>query len=388
MSSESDHRTGRLGANEQAIIDKAPKPLRPLVTALWRAKVRLQWTGWLQYAIPLIPAALLFVVAALLAVLGWSSAAGVFALVGAALVLIDAFDIVTVKYGIHPAERLPEPRHDATVFDLVRARHSCRSFQRRVLTDTDREAVLESARRHLAAPRLTEAPIRLEYVAAPVTVWPTVNAGEFLIAIAPKQYAHANVMDVGFTLQRVVLDATARGLGTCWIGPGADQDSMAAALGDRFDPRRDHIICLAAIGYRSAYLPLFIRIFNARTSSTRKDTSRLFFTDGAMQHPLDVDAEPYASLGRTYEVCQWSPSSYNGQTTRGVVTADDQQVTQIDFYAVTRSRYYAMIAVGIWASNWDLGTRATGHPGWFESGTGVVSGTGPYRRLTWSVSAA
>jgi len=55
-----------------------------------------------------------------------------------------------------------------------------------------------------------------------------------------------------------------------------------------------------------------------------------------------------------YESCQWAPSSYNGQTTRGVVIADNNAVRRIDFMAVTSAKYYAAIASGIWCANWEL----------------------------------
>jgi Putative TM nitroreductase len=394
------------GANEQALINRAPKVLRPLMISLWRQKVRFQFTGWMQYAIPAVPGAALILVAGIFALVGWRASTAAALIPGAALWLITIFDVLTVRYGLHPLESLPGPRPTGDIYDLMRARHSCRSFQRRTLTELDHEFLMESVERHMAEPGLGNAEIRFEYVSGPVTVWPTVNAREFLVAIAPKEYRPANVLDVGYRLQKIVLDATMRGLGTCWIGPGADHGSMAAALGDRFEPARDHIICVAAVGYASLYVPLFIRIFNAKASSTRKPLDSLFFTDAAMDHPLNPSAAPYCSMGRTYEVCQWSPSSYNGQTTRCVVTADTGTVARVDFYAVTNSRYYAMIAVGIWAAAWDLGSRARGHQGRFimpaEGDTAGGSAqhadprrtvaaeryathpdAGPYLRLTW-----
>lgn len=39
------------------------------------------------------------------------------------------------------------------------------------------------------------------------------------------------------------------GLATCWIGPGADHESITLKLGQRFDKERDHIICVCAVGH-------------------------------------------------------------------------------------------------------------------------------------------
>ena len=154
------------------------------------------------------------------------------------------------------------------------------------------------------------------------------------------------------------------GLGTCWIGPGADQSSIIAHLGDRFHPDEDHIICVCAIGYKSHYIPLFLRIFN-RQLHRRLTLSSLFFADSHFTEPLNTQAYPFNKFKRTYEVCQWSPSSYNGQTTRciGVMKdngTDEPHLARFDFYSVTDSRYYAAVAVGIWCADWEIGCEALG----------------------------
>ena len=110
--------------------------------------------------------------------------------------------------------------------------------------------------RHTAGGQIGTRAVRFEYVSQTLTVWPTVNASEFLVAIAPLEYDKLAVIDVGRTLERIVADATRMGLGTCWIGPGADQRSIQRHLGDRFDPARDHVVCVCAVGYRSWCLHL------------------------------------------------------------------------------------------------------------------------------------
>ena len=52
-----------LSANERAILDHIPIPfLRTLVTHVWETKVRLQFTGWLQYLLPGLISLLVFLV--------------------------------------------------------------------------------------------------------------------------------------------------------------------------------------------------------------------------------------------------------------------------------------------------------------------------------------
>jgi nitroreductase len=224
------------------------------------------------------------------------------------------------------------------------------------------------------SPPIGKSRVRFEYVSAPLSVWPTVNATEFLVAIAPKQYDRLAIIDVDRSFQKIVIDATRMGLGTCWIGPGADQTSVARHLGARFDVEKDHTVYVYAVGYASGYIPMFLRLFNLQFRR-RLPLSRLFFADPRFQKPLNVQEDPFRQFGPTYEVCEWSPSCHNGQTTRCVGVQDmlfanpgesrEPQPGRVrfDFYADTASRYYAPVALGIWVADWEMGCKALGIKG-------------------------
>jgi nitroreductase len=331
-------------------------------------KARLQWTGWLQYTPNLVAATLVLLLAGIAALIGIAPAFTAWPLFIISLLLYGnaLFDVATVRFGWHPAEKLPAARDGMDAFDLARARKSCRSFQKRKLSDAHRDRLIALAER-AAQPEacIGSAPIRFEYLNAPLTVWPVVGAQEFLVAIAPREYHELAVVDIGRSLQKVVLEATRMGVATCWIGPGADPSSIAENLGPRFDAARDHVICVCAIGYKSRYIPLSVR-FMTRSMSDRKAMSELFFADTSFSKPLDPAAAPYAEFGRSYEICQWSPSSYNGQTSRAVALVEGGKVSRVDFCAATKSRYYAMVALGIWIANWEWGCAALGINGTVE----------------------
>ena len=355
-----------LGANEKAILEGIPNLfLRKIAAGIVRAKMRVQFTGWLQYLLPMIFVLLFSLLSGIAYLLDVSfliiPATGLAALI----FIVAIFDLLTVKFRLRFPEHLPRRNDDLDLFDLMRKRRSCRSFQTRKLTDVDRSELLESVRIHMDEPQIGESKIRFEYIAASLTVWPTVNATEFLVAIAPKEYDRLAVIDVGISLQKIVMDATRMGLGSCWIGPGADHASIIRNLADRFDSEKDHIICVCAVGYRSSYIPLFLRIFNAQFKR-RLPLSELFFADAGFEQPLNLDAGPFNCFGRTYEICQWAPSSYNGQTTRCIANTDENgDLKSFDFYAVTASLYYAPVAVGIWCANWELGCEELGIQGHF-----------------------
>jgi hypothetical protein len=282
-----------LTPNERAIIDGIRIPvLRNLFTRIWEVKLRLQFTGWLQYIPPAIVTLVVFLIAGIARLLGSTPVAIPFVFVGSLLLMWLAFDLVTVKFRFRPHEPLPKRSDDLGIFDLMRARRSCRSFQTGKLTSADHNELMESVRLHSQEPRIGKSPVRFEHISAPLTVWPTVNATEFLVAIAPLEYDRLAVIDVGCGLQKIVMDATRMGLGTCWIGPGADHKSIMRHLGDRFDPKKDHIICVCAVGYKSWFIPMFIRVFNAEFHN-RLPLSALFFADPQLKEPLNVDAYPF-----------------------------------------------------------------------------------------------
>lgn len=355
-----------LGANERAIVEKiGNNSIKSIVVRLIGIKLKLQWMGWLQYVIP-IPIILgILLLALIVFFLGGLYIAYSIALIGMLLSIKVVFDIITIKYKIRFPESNPKRKDSTNIFDLMRSRHSCRSYQTKKLSKNDFNDLMDSVKKHLSEPKFSSEQIRFEYIYAPIRVWPVVNANEFLVAIAPKEYNRLAVMDVGRTLQKVVLDATKMGLGTCWIGPGADHKSITSQLGNNFNPEKDNIICVCAIGYESKYKPLFISIFN-KNLHKRLALNFLFFQDYEMMHPIDIKKKPFKIFGRTYEACQWAPSSYNGQTTRGIIVSSNDEIKRIDFVATTTSRYYAAVATGIWCTNWEMGCNELNIKGQFK----------------------
>ncbi len=339
---------------------------------LWKLKVRLQFSGWLQYIVHAILVLIMLAIAGIGWLVGYWPILLFWVPLAIATFLCIALigTVIIVKYGIHPTERIPANKNDLDAFDLMRARHSCRSFQSRNLTAEHHTELMEAVKLNSQQNQLLgQQSIRFEYVAAPLTVWPVVGAHEFLIAIAPREYDRLSVIDVGRSLQKIVLHATRMGLATCWIGPGADQKSIVKHLDGKFEPKKDHVICVCAIGYESIFKPLMIRLANF-SMHRRLPLSELFFTDPHCKLALETDSAPFVEYGRCYEVCQWSPSSFNGQTTRCTATTDKvgnhEKLIRLDFFLLSTSRYYAAVALGICCANWETGCEALEKRGHFE----------------------
>ena len=381
MSNDSLAQTGRvapapqnLTPNERAIIDSIGIPiLRNLFTAVWRVKLRLQFTGWLQYMIPAIVTLVFFLIAGLARLLGSTQAAIPFVFVGALLLAVLTFDLLTVKFRLHPHERLPKRNDDLELFDLMRARRSCRSFQTRKLTSADYDELMEYVRLHSEAPTIGKSPVRFEYVSAPLTVWPTVNATEFLVAIAPQRIRPPRRHRRGPQPAKDrhgchthgignVLDRTGRKPRQCHRGTW-----VTASI-----PGKTTSSACAPLGYNHGIIPLFLRIFNAqfrRRLAAFLALFRRFEIQGTFE-PGSVPIQPIRAHLRDMPVgaifLQWPNHAlrcrHGEEWRRGEVEA---RLARFDFYAVTESRYYAPVAVGIWCANWEMGCEALGIPGHF-----------------------
>lgn len=332
-------------------------------------KVKLQFTGWLQYILPAILSLLFLLTAFVFHLFRLTALFYLFLTIGTLIISIDLLDILTIKFNLRPMEPLPKRRDHLNEFDLMRARTACRSFQNRRLREEDKIELFEEIDRVLKSQddNIGDNFIRFEYVDERLIVWPVVGAQEFIVAIAPKKYNRLSVIDVGRNLQKIVHYATRMGLATCWIGPGADQSSIIKALGDKFNAETDHIICVSAIGYKSLFKPLVSRLATI-PQHRRLPISKLFSVND-VSNPLDETLAPLNQFGRCYEVCQWAPSSFNNQPTRALVRTNEitTKIESVDFYAIIKSRFYAPVALGIWLANWEIGCEALKIMGKFKA---------------------
>lgn len=137
---------------------------------IWKLKLKLQFSGWLQYIIhPMWILALLIIAA-----IGWL----ISLLVGGELILFWlpfvlallltialVGTILIVKYGLHPSEKIPASKYNLEVFDIISSRRSCRSFQSRDLAEEHREKLLKVVKFYSQLNQLLgDKQIRFEYI--------------------------------------------------------------------------------------------------------------------------------------------------------------------------------------------------------------------------------
>lgn len=326
---------------------------------------RLQFSGLMQYVPPFGVALVVSGIALVLAPWIGPRLDAALTVIAGLFLARGLFDLIVIKYRlIVLPDRSPRPV-TGSPFRVIKARRACRSFQPRGLSG-EHEARLREILADHETPgddSLTTSPIRAERITGEMNVWLAVGATQFLVIIGPKAYDRLAVIEAGRRYQHVVHDLTEAGLATGWIGPGADQQAIEAALGDRFDPTRDHVLALIAIGYASRYRPMMAALAGV-THHMRKPLSALVF-DTVPDLPAPLTQKPWKHFTRAFDACRAAPSSYNTQTSRLICEFQAGRFTKAGFATVTESKFYAPLALGIWAAHWEIAMQAQGIAGEF-----------------------
>ncbi len=340
------------------------KGIDNMLNYLSRLKKKYMYTGWLQYVPVLVIAFMTSLVAIISRWLGFDIFSWILRTIALLLFLRFIYDLITVKYQLHPRERKTNVIKNRDVFQIMRERQSCRSFQKGYLDQDDlaflKQVIHDENVDQYDSFRFGDG-IQFYCVKGNINVWPVVNATEFIVALVPATYNRLAIIEAGRRLERIVIKATRRGIGTCWIGPGADHESIKSMLGDRFDAHSHHILCVCAIGYPSKYIPLLIRGMNLKTRK-RHPIDQVFFLENKMENSVKDNRSIFSRYENVFEAGRWSPSSFNGQPTRCIVEEDPSSVT-LKLLTVKKSRYYSPVAAGIFLANCQMGFEALDRKG-------------------------
>jgi hypothetical protein len=116
------------------------------------------------------------------------------------------------------------------------------------------------------------------------------------------------------------------------------------------------------------FIPISIRImsmaqvlfrYRLTIQHWRFSLAKLVFSSSPEHRiPLDLSIAPFNHFKRCFECCEWSPSSFNGQTTRVHCDLKDKELTVSFFTTTPQSRFYSPIALGIWVANWEIACTA------------------------------
>jgi len=169
------------------------------------------------------------------------------------------------------------------------------------------------------------------------------------------------LVDAGFRFEQLVLAATARGLGTCWVGGFFREPSLRAKL--ELDPWL-RIVALTPIG-RPAEHSLASRAIRAVAgSSSRKPVAALF---SWQEHgaPLPPRLLENGTLEPIFEATRWAPSWKNKQPWRFLLTGGEVLIYK-QARQLKEEKDYHLVDCGIAMSHFHLAARAAGFAGRWE----------------------
>ncbi len=130
-------------------------------------------------------------------------------------------------------------------------------------------------------------------------------------------------LSAGYIMEQVVLDATARGLGTCWIA--------ATFSGSVFDSAADmpegmSVKIVSPVGSPAVKRSLFERAARVAVGSDKRKPFPSLFFEGDFSSPLCKEGRWTMPL----EMLRLAPSSVNSQPWRAVVKADAVHFYYVD----------------------------------------------------------
>jgi uncharacterized protein YqhQ/nitroreductase len=266
--------------------------------------------------------------------------------------------IVALKAVLKSEELLDEGED---ILEAIERRVSTRSYDERPIEPDRLERLLALAR---TASRLTGVSPRVALISGAEQTRRVIKfiVGSYgliqtppylLVAVIPEESGVAR-LDLGYVLEQVVLEATALGLGTCWITGTYDAQSAGDVVGLS---QGEVAAAVIALGYPSerALGRIRSRAIRRLAGGRRKPLERIVFA-GEWGAPWSPDgADP--TLVSTLEHARLAPSAHNGQPWRFVIRPDGVAL------ALARSE---PIDAGVVMAHVALAAEALGRAGQWE----------------------
>ena len=203
-------------------------------------------------------------------------------------------------------------------------RFSCRTFTGEPLGETERAGLQAAAQAITRGPFGTR--LRLVLAAARPgdeaalkrlgTYGLIRGPGAFLIGAVER--APMDREDFGYAMERLVLEATELGLGTCWVGGVFTRGSFARRIGAS---RRERMPAVVAVGRMPGRPMAEAGLTRRVVGGSRRRPWETLFSDEQLHRPLDAEsAGPFAAA---LETVRWAPSASNRQPWRVVRSGRD-----------------------------------------------------------------
>lgn len=194
--------------------------------------------------------------------------------------------------------------------DIVKARRSVRSFDGRALSAEDRAALEDFA-------RTVENPygIKVDFVFLDAQAnglsSPVITGETLYVAAKAKKQPHVEEA-IGFSLEKLVLFARSRGIGTTWIGGTMNRALFEKAAGLKAG---ELMPCVSPLGYPAAKMSMRETLMRRAAKADERQNAETLFFDGAFGVPLREENE---AVKTALEMVRLAPSAVNRQPWRVV----------------------------------------------------------------------
>ena len=197
--------------------------------------------------------------------------------------------------------------------------------------------------------------------------WKIIRAPHYIVLVARESEGY--LLDSGFRFEQMIVEATLKNLGTCWIGGMFKEASFRSNLG--FDSSW-RVVALTPIGHPAGQGFMNRALRAVARSSTRKPLDQIFFwqVHGA---PLPPSVLADGRLARMLEVTRLAPSWANKQPWHFILTGREVLVYK-QMRQDREGKDYHLVDCGIAMAHWHLSAKALGIGSRWELGRFEVPG--------------
>ncbi|MCM1484444.1 MAG: nitroreductase family protein [Muribaculaceae bacterium] len=243
-----------------------------------------------------------------------------------------------------------------SITELIKARHSVRTFDGRPLSDAD-SAAISQAIADASTPFGGQASIVIVRFGAPLaamngTYGVIKGASDFMVMFMADD--DESWLSAGFMMEQPVLTATGLGLGTCWMAATFNSSLFSKSFNV---PAEQKLRIVTPVGYPARKKRFAERLTKLlANSASRKDFDSLF-----SYHEPGISIPQDNTFRLPLEMMRLAPSSVNSQPWRAIV-ADDT----VHFYSAGKNRL-SMIDMGIGLCHFHLTCQDSGLKGRFTT---------------------
>ena len=241
--------------------------------------------------------------------------------------------------------------------EIIQSRTSWRTYSKEKLNQTDKAKLEELIKKEIETPFGAQPRFQIidyESGEQQLGTYGFIKDAQHFIAGAVKKHA-MSIEDYGYALEKIILQATELGLGTCWLGGTFTRQGFTEAMGLQ---EEEEMPAITPVGYMADRRGMEKIMRLAARSNNRKPWEQLSFKQN-LKTPLSrEDAGQYAT---GLEMVRLAPSASNGQPWRVVLDEDS-----LHFYCNGKYDIYRRLDLGIAFCHFDLTMKELGVNGVWE----------------------